>query len=82
MLVSASKFWAGWVENWLGWVEFCIENIGGLVQERRNSIANALELPLSCTNLSMWETFIFGQVLQKCNFPHWSAIQGFLDNKW
>ena len=23
----------------------------GLVQERRNSIANALELPLSCTNL-------------------------------
>ena len=24
--------------------------IGGLVQERRNSTANALELPLSCTN--------------------------------
>ena len=26
--------------------------IGGLVQERRNSIANALELCLSCTNPS------------------------------
>ena len=26
------------------------ENINGLVQERRNSIAKALELRLSCTN--------------------------------
>ena len=30
------------------------DNIGGLVQERRNSIANALELRLSCTNQSIW----------------------------
>ena len=29
-------------------------HIDGLVQERRNSIANALELRLSCTNPSMW----------------------------
>ena len=28
--------------------------INGLVQERRNSIANALELRLSCTNPSIW----------------------------
>ena len=28
--------------------------IDRLVQERRNSIANALELRLSCTNLSIW----------------------------
>ena len=28
-------------------------NIHGLMQARRNSIANALELCLSCTNLSM-----------------------------
>ena len=28
--------------------------IDGLVQERRNSIANALELRLSCTNTSIW----------------------------
>ena len=29
-------------------------NIDGLVQERRNSIANALELRLSCTNPSIF----------------------------
>ena len=29
-------------------------NIHGLVQERRNSIANALELRLSCTKPSIW----------------------------
>ena len=28
----------------------CIDKMDGLVQERRNSIANALELRLSCTN--------------------------------
>ena len=31
-------------------------HIDGLVQERRNSIANALELRLSCTNPSIWGT--------------------------
>ena len=30
------------------------DNIDGLVQERRNSIANALELRLSYTNPSIW----------------------------
>ena len=29
-------------------------NIDGLGPERRNSIANALELRLSCTNPSIW----------------------------
>ena len=29
-------------------------HVNGLVQERRNSIANTLELHLSCTNPSMW----------------------------
>ena len=29
-------------------------HVDGLVQERRNSIANALELRLSCTNPTMW----------------------------
>ena len=34
--------------------------IDGLVQERRNSIANALKLHLSCTNPSIWNsTFRF-----------------------
>ena len=32
-------------------------HIDGLVQERRNSIANALELRLSCTNPSMHRNF-------------------------
>ena len=30
------------------------EHVDGLVQERHNSIANALELCLSCTNPSIW----------------------------
>ena len=29
--------------------------IDGSVQERRNSIANPLELHLSCTNLAIWK---------------------------
>ena len=35
-----------------------INYIDGLVQERRNSIANALELRLSCTNSSIYK-YIF-----------------------
>ena len=31
------------------------DHFDGLVQERRNSIANTLELHLSCTNPSMWK---------------------------
>ena len=31
-----------------------LKDIDGLVQERHNSIANALELRLSCTNPSIW----------------------------
>ena len=34
--------------------EYILIHIGGLVQERRNSIANALELRLSCTNPSTY----------------------------
>ena len=32
--------------------------VDGLVQERRNSISNALELGLSCTNPSKWKPFL------------------------
>ena len=39
------------------WMWYCLPfmhcHIDGLMQERRNSIANALELHLSCTNLSI-----------------------------
>ena len=40
----------------IGWLKsICSqEKMEGLVQERRNSIANALELRLSCTNPSKW----------------------------
>ena len=34
-------------------LDYAISNIDGLMQERRNSIANALELRLSCTNPSI-----------------------------
>ena len=36
-----------------------MSNIDVLVQERRNSIADALELRLSCTNPSAWSYEIF-----------------------
>ena len=39
--------------SWPWSKKFPIYNIDGLVQERRNSIANALELHLSCTNPSI-----------------------------
>ena len=35
--------------------------IDGLVQERRNSISNALELRLSCTNPSKWKHFLHAE---------------------
>ena len=37
--------------------------LDGLVQERRNSISNALELRLSCTNLSKWKHFLHADFL-------------------
>ena len=37
--------------------------VDGLVQERRNSIANALDLRLSCTNPSMWDVDLDATVL-------------------
>ena len=35
-----------------------IDYIDGLEQERCNSIANALELHLSCTNLSIYKHYL------------------------
>ena len=37
------------------YLQYEANHVDGLVQERRNSIANALELHLSCTNPSMWQ---------------------------
>ena len=45
----------------------CMRNhIDGLVQERRNSIANALELRLSCTNLSIYAS-VNWIIIGSCN---------------
>ena len=46
------------------WCSLCIYDIDGLVQERRTSIANALELSLSCTNSSI------GYLLKWCGWIH------------
>ena len=44
-----------WGGNGWNFVKFWGTIIDGLVQERRNSIANALELRLSCSNPSICE---------------------------
>ena len=49
--------------------ELAYHHIGGLVQERRNSIANALELRLSCTNPSIW------MQSRKLSVTHWGYRQ-------
>ena len=41
-----------------------LDKIDGFVQERRNSIANALELRLFCTNPSRWYVFDVGHIKQ------------------
>ena len=40
------------ITGWTCWLAWQSCQIDGLMQERRNSIANALELRLSCTNPS------------------------------
>ena len=45
-LSSFSLYQRFWLTN--------LDRVNGLVQERRNSIANALDLRLSCTNPSSW----------------------------
>ena len=48
------------------------DHIDGLMQERRNSIANALELHLSCTNPSIWQWVVRHQMRQSS--PGWSVL--------
>ena len=47
--------------------------VDGLVQERRNSISNALELRLSCTNPSKWKHFLESTRTFLC--PWWLLTQ-------
>ena len=48
----ASRFLSNWKLPWDKYRDR--QNTDGLVQERRNSTANALELRLACTNSSIW----------------------------
>ena len=48
-----------------------IENIEGLAQERRNSIANALDLRLFCTNPSIY----YHPILQSAISSHGNSCQ-------
>ena len=45
--------------------------VDGLVQERRNSISNALDLRLSCTNPSKWKHFLHADF----HCPWWLLAQ-------
>ena len=42
------------VHAWDYWIVLILDDIDGLMQERRKSIANALELHLTCTKPSIW----------------------------
>ena len=54
--------WEGKRQDFFFFFEFQDWHIDGLVQERRNSSANALELRLSCTNPSKSPTFVIVQL--------------------
>ena len=49
------------------------DHFDGLVQERRNSIANALELRLSCTNPSIWDEGLCKKDATPL-LTHWSYV--------
>ena len=61
-----------WMYNRRDFV-FCGEYFDGLLQERRNSIANALELHLSCTDPSIYD--------RKVMFPQINSTRQ-ISNKW
>ena len=56
--------WHGWLNSRHGLGK---PNINGLVQERRNSIVNTLELHLSCTNPSIWQFHTVSSVCSQEN---------------
>ena len=60
ILIIIGLYWLGLTLflTWKGSLIWIIVHVDGLVQERCNSIANALELCLSWTNLSMYSSLI------------------------
>ena len=55
-------------------------HLDGLVQERRNSIASAMELCLSCTNPSIW--WFWNQWLAYWTICTWSMIHCIPSHLW
>ena len=53
-------------------------DIDGLVQKRRNSIANALELRISCTNPSIWNMQIKVMTMFGCRIQTGWTLQWFI----
>ena len=65
-----------------------IDHIDGLVQERRNSIANALELRLYCTNplicnkFVSWEWLLFFLLVHYCSWCFYFSVKVELSVGW
>ena len=61
---------------------YILLHMDGWVQERRNSIANAMELPLSCTDSSIWDIYDWGtlamELAQYCTIPSNLSFNGVL----
>ena len=57
-------------------------NIDGLMQERRNSIANSLELHLSCTNPSIWNLFYMCSPMNHRQIKHMHLLQNYERLLW
>ena len=51
-------------------ITYLLWHFEGLVQERRNSIANALELRLSCTNPLIWQQNCLDPGYVQCPVGH------------
>ena len=50
-------------------LQYTLDYIDGLMQERRNSIANALELRRSCTKPSIWNAYFSAIFLSRSGRP-------------
>ena len=72
--------------------KMCLEHIDGLVQERRNSVALAMELCLSCTNPSIYSdgsvqdcsisSALAMEILQSCTEPLILQFTGLFQVQW
>ena len=72
---SCDRLGMGWHCDFTVWYYslFWLQYFNGLVQERRNSIANAIELHLYCTNPSIFPQNSYKKI-QKLTFDVWKLI--------